>query len=346
MWVADRSSMPRITTPSAVVDTDPTQTVVLRERFIKQLRGRWQTLRGDIRDTIDHHDALRLSDGSVDPGTATFSSRTGTGTGAGSQGRTRSRGSNQTWPFDEPTEMYRPADFAPDDDADRLEKLRQWLQYVLVERVVSPVSGAERKDGDHYTGSHIRQAFLQGVKRAGAELRHQRYDTDELDALSVLRNRNYRRRLRQLWVDMYSDLVDISQDALRAASKTASSLLRQSVSRRFFANEIIREIRDVGEKQTVSLAHSRSIEAANQAALIRYNTASVSRVGLLIEDPEGEERPFTTPWVTPETTSDDSPAMSDTSIFEETSHPIEALLDGDVLLPPYRQASRAFIRPL
>lgn len=325
--------MPRVTTPSAIVETDPTQTVVLRERFIKQINGRWQTLRGDIRDTIDHNDALRLSDGEVDPGEVTYSP------GSGTQAR--------TWPFDEPTEMYRPADFAPEDDADRLEKLRGWLKYILAERVVSPTSEDERKAGNHYTGDPIRQAFLKGFKRAGAELRKQRYDTTDRDVLDVLQDRTYRRHLRQLWVDTYTDLVGASQDTLRAISETASSILRQTVSRRFFANEVIREVREVGESHTFALAHARAIEAANRAAVTRYAESGVDRVGLMVEEPEEDLPPFTYPWIAPEAhkageriPKDERPA------FEDTTHPIDVLQDGTVELPPYWEGSRAFVRPL
>jgi hypothetical protein len=180
MSTADTQSSQSLTTAR-----DPTQTTAIRQSFGGDARSRWRTVRGVIRDSIEHNDALRLS------------------------GDTRV-GALPMVTFDRSAKRPKTTalDLGTDDDAERIARLRSWLGTVIDTHVVEPVADDRAFAGAHWSSEYVSRAFAAGIARAGSILRQAGYtpvDTDSSPS-TLVTTEPYRSALRRRRYLTYDDI--------------------------------------------------------------------------------------------------------------------------------------------
>lgn len=280
-----------------VAATDPTKTQTLRSEFISDFRGRWRTIRGDLRETIQTNDAFQLRPSA-----------------AHSFGGTANA-----------TATHRPYSFGVTEPARKRAAFREWFEFITRDAVLEPANMTAVLDGHHWTNEYVQRAAARGIIRATVEARKAGYEAPASTDLSVsdlLKRKPYQNILREEREGAYADVQNAVERTRTEVNRTFRDRLGTAPTPQELADELTERVAHSqhGETQTTQIANSVVVRTVNRAALVRYLNLGVETVGA---------RPETVP----ETSSH---ALADSDSDADSESRENALEDeGDEALDPY-----------
>jgi len=225
---------------------DPTDTERFRERFLSEVRQRFRTLRGALRQLLGYEaDAFEIaSDGGIPE--------------EGPDGA---------------EDIFR---FPTTDQ--KLRAFRQWLTEYTREEVLEPIPPQEIKAGEHWTGSLIRAAFVRGYEQAGERLQNEGLDTGDPDGSVVFNLPAPRRQLRELYTRAFRQLRGITADMGRDISRELAEGLDAGLNPREIADKITESVRTIQKTRAEVLARTEIINSYTTATIRRYEQSGVESV--------------------------------------------------------------------
>lgn len=263
---------------SSSASTDPTRTQTLRRRFLQRFNSRFQSVRGDLRETIEANDALRLAGDA--PGTPAPPN---------------------------PTGQLRPSDFGVATDAQRLAAVDEWFRTVLDRRVLEPQSTEAVMQGRHWSSDFINEAAARGVARATVAARQAGYEapsTSEQAPSDVLSGERYQQALRDERLRVYQDIRKATNDTHADVLRTLGQLLAGGVALREVASGLTKRVDAVGQTAGMRISMSATVRTVNRLSLERYDDLGVEEVGAQVEtvpddgDGEGDQSDDEVEWRT------------------------------------------------
>ena len=220
-------------------ETDPTHTLEVRQNFLREIRSRFNTVRGLIRQTVGYeNDAFNLS-------------------------------TNQ-----EPTERY---DFPTDKEKTDafINDLRTWIR----EEILEPVSFVDKREGNHWTSRFVLAAYLQGHNQAVGLLQQEGVSITPKDANELLRRPTDLNALRDLYTRTYENLNDITEDMADEIRTELTRGFAEGENPRKIADRLTKKVRDIQHTRAETLARTEVINSHAQSQLNTYESVGVDVVG-------------------------------------------------------------------
>jgi SPP1 gp7 family putative phage head morphogenesis protein len=218
---------------------DPTHTRGLRERFLRDVRQRFQAVRGALRRVAGYErDRFNLRE-------------------------------NASLATDEDIERFAT-------DAGKTRAFTDWLQGRLRDGILEPVSRRALRDGEHWTATYIRAAYVSGWEQARERLENAGITTSDVE--DVFQLGVPRAQLKRLYTRTYENLQSVTADAAPQVRDTLTKGLAEGVNPRELARRLTKEVRTLQRTRAEVLARTEVINSYSEATLDRYERAGQSGV--------------------------------------------------------------------
>jgi len=218
---------------------DPTNTEDLRERFLREIRRRFRRLRGRIREAAGYEDDV--------------------------------------------FHLAQDARLADADDVERFPtdggKTRAfiaWLREKLDDDVLEPATRREVRDGEHWSATYIRAAYVKGWEQARERLQNAGVATEAVD--DVFRLGVPTEQLRRLYTRTYENLESVTSAAAPAVRETLTEGLAEGVNPKEMARRLTETVRGLQRTRAEVLARTEVINSYAEATLDRYDRVGVDGV--------------------------------------------------------------------
>lgn len=232
----------------AHLQEDPTNTEGIRQNFLNAVRRRFRALRGHIRRLVGYeHDAFEIA------------------TDGGS---------------DIPDDIPDGADdiFRFPTTEGKLAAFRDWIDDWSRDNILQPVSGQELSDGQHWTATFVRAAYVRGYEQAGERLQNAGLDTGDPDGSVVFNLPTPRRQLRELYTRSFRNLQGITADMGKKISQALAEDIDKGLNPRETARRITKEVRGIQRTRAEVLARTETINSYTTATIRRYEQSGVESV--------------------------------------------------------------------
>lgn len=177
--------------------------------------------------------------------------------------------------------------------ARQTSEFRSWLDQEIRSTVVEEMPPGGVINGNHYSGTPIREGVLHGailgtahLKRAGADVESLSYN----EAERLIQRPHFQRALEREYQDTYDDIFDIAQSAHTDASRNYRDAAAAGVGlSTLYTGRIQSEdgvndrLRKAGKSETTNTAHYHIASAVNAGAAHRYYEAGVEELGTIVE---------------------------------------------------------------
>jgi len=221
---------------------DPTNTAQLRRSFVKEVRRRFGTVRGNIRELVGYErDAFGLR-----------------------QDAALADASDVEQFASRPT---------------KVRKFAQWLREQFRDNVLEPVSRREVKNGEHWTASYIRAAANRGWKNGAGRLQSEGVAVATDGVEDVFNAPIARRQLRKLYTRAYENLQSVTREAAPQVRDILTKGLAEGKNPRELARVLTKEVRTIQHTRAETLARSEIIHSHAEETLTRYEQAGETVVG-------------------------------------------------------------------
>jgi SPP1 gp7 family putative phage head morphogenesis protein len=218
---------------------DPTNTQGLRERFIREFRRRFRRLRGRIREAVGYEDDV--------------------------------------------LHLAQDARLADADDVERFPtdggKIRafiKWLREKLDEDVLEPATRREVRNGEHWSSTYIRAAYVSGWEQARERLQNEGVSTETVE--DVFRLGVPQRQLRRLYTRAYEQTETVTSATAPVVRETLTVGLAEGVNPREMARRLTDAVESIERTRANALARTEIINSYSEATLDRYDRAGVEGV--------------------------------------------------------------------
>jgi SPP1 gp7 family putative phage head morphogenesis protein len=215
---------------------DPTNTEGLRRRFLRAMRRRFRALRGQVREAAGYDDDV--------------------------------------------FHLAQDARLADADDVERFPtnagKTRAfiaWLREKLRTEVLEALPRRAVQNGEHWTATFIRAAYVAGWEQARARLRNEGVAVDEVE--NVLRLGVPQEQLRRLYTRTYENLASVTGEAAPVVRDVLTQGLAEGVNPREMARRLTKEVRTIQRTRAEVLARTEIINSYAEATLDRYDRAGI-----------------------------------------------------------------------
>jgi SPP1 gp7 family putative phage head morphogenesis protein len=215
---------------------DPTNTQDLRERFLREIRRRFKRLRGRIRAAAGYEDDV--------------------------------------------FHLAQDARLADADDVERFPtdggKIRaflKWLRERLDGDVLEPSTRREVRNGEHWSATYIRAAYVKGWEQARERLQNAGVATESVD--DVFRLGVPTEQLRRLYTRTYENLESVTSAAAPVVRETLTEGLAEGVNPKEMARRLTETVRGLERTRAEVLARTEVINSYAEATLDRYERAGV-----------------------------------------------------------------------
>jgi len=218
---------------------DPTHTQALRERFLRDVRQRFQAVRGAIRQVAGYErDRFNLRQ-------------------------------NASLASDEDIERF-------PSDAGKTRAFTEWLRERLRDGILEPVSRRALRDGEHWTATYVRAAYVSGWEQARERLQNAGVAADEVE--DVFRLGVPQEQLERLYTRAFENLQSVTEDAAPQVRDVLTDGLDEGVNPREMARRLTKEVRTLQRTRAEVLARTEVINSYSEATLDRYERAGQSGV--------------------------------------------------------------------
>jgi SPP1 gp7 family putative phage head morphogenesis protein len=215
---------------------DPTNTEGLRRRFLRAVRRRFRDLRGQVREAAGYEDDV--------------------------------------------FHLTQDSRLADADDVERFPtnegKTRAfiaWLREKLRTEVLETLPRKAVEDGEHWTATFIRAAYVQGWEQARARLRTEGVAVEAAE--DVLRLGVPKRQLRRLYARTYENLQSVTDETAPVVRDVLTQGLAEGVNPREMARRLTDEVRTMLRTRAEVLARTEIINSYATATLDRYERAGI-----------------------------------------------------------------------
>jgi len=218
------------------LSTDPTNTKGIRERFLRDVRERFRTLRGLIREVVGYdEDRLHLGD----------------------DARLADADDIERFPTDE----------------GKTRAFVRWLAERLGVEVLERTDRRDIREGEHWTATYIRAAYRRGWENGRERLENAGVGTEPVEAVFELGVPQS--QLRDLYTRTYEALESVTEDTAPAVRDALTKGLAEGVNPREMARRLTKEVRTIQRTQAEVLARTEVINSYAEATLDRYDRAGV-----------------------------------------------------------------------
>lgn len=230
---------------------DPSHTAQIRERFRRDVAGRFRDVRGSVRSWTGYdQDVFGLKS---------------------EQSRTRTRTRTETRAA-RPQDVYR-----FDTDRGKIRAFLSWLREKFRADILDPVDLRGVRRGEHWTASYVRAAYGRAWENARGRLRNEGIDVGErVDVVFDLPVP--KRQLRKLYTRTYRNLESVSSKAAPTVRGELTRGLAEGWHPRKMARRLTTELRDLQRNRAETLARTEVINSYTEATLDRYERAGIDAV--------------------------------------------------------------------
>jgi SPP1 gp7 family putative phage head morphogenesis protein len=218
---------------------DPTNTVGIRQQFLREVRQLFETFRGRIRRLVGYEeDRFNL---------------------------------RQNGRLAEPEDIER---FPTDEQKVRVftEWLRDWLRQNVLQAI--PRGGVI--NGEHWTAQYIRSSYRQGWEDTTERLEEAGVPVAVVE--DIFAQGVPKQQLADLYTRTYDNLESVTTDAVPVVRKMLSAGLAEGVNPREMARRLTNEIETLQKTQAEVLARTEVINSYSTASLSRFDRAGQSEV--------------------------------------------------------------------
>jgi len=211
---------------------DPTNTQDLRERFLREIRRRFRRLRGRIREAAGYEDdVFHLAD----------------------DARLADADDVERFPT----------------DGGKIRAFLEWLRENLDADVLEPATRREVRNGEHWSSTYIRAAYVSGWEQARERLQNAGVATEEVE--DVFRLGVPTEQLRRLYTRTYENLESVTSAAAPVVRETLTEGLAKGENPRKIARRLTDEIETIQKTRAEVLARTEIINSYSTATLDRYD---------------------------------------------------------------------------
>lgn len=215
---------------------DPTNTEDLRERFLREIRRRFRRLRGRIREAAGYEDdVFHLAD----------------------DARLADADDVERFPT----------------DGGKIRAFLEWLRENLDAGVLEPATRREVRNGEHWSATYIRAAYVKGWEQARERLQNEGVATDEAE--NVLQLGVPTEQLRRLFARAYENLESVTSAAAPVVRETLTEGLAEGVNPKEMARRLTETVRGLERTRAETLARTEVINSYAEATLDRYERAGI-----------------------------------------------------------------------
>jgi len=215
---------------------DPTNTEALRQRLLREFRRRFERVRGLVREAVGYEDdVLHLAQDS------------------------RLADADDVERF--PT------------DGGKTRAFLKWLREKLDAEVLEPAVRREVENGEHWTATYIRAAYVQGWEQARERLQNAGVSTENVD--DVLRLGVPTEQLRRLYTRTYEATETVTSEAAPVVRDVLTTGLAEGINPKEMARRLTKELRTVQRTRAEVLARTEVINSYSEATLDRYERAGI-----------------------------------------------------------------------
>lgn len=219
---------------------DPTNTRDIRDAFIRAVRRRWRLIRGVVRRAVGYErDALGLS-------------------------------TNERITLPEPYDLPQSDDKALVDQFTR--DLRGWLE----DNVLETTQFGTIRQGQHWTGQFVRDAYKRGWSNAEGRLMQQGVSLVATPDEAIGNLGVPREQLRRLYTRAFENLRDITDDTAQTIRRELTKGLAAGENPRRMADRLSKELDKIQKQRLETLARSEVINSYGDAALDSFENNNVS----------------------------------------------------------------------
>jgi len=215
---------------------DPTNTEGLRRRFLRAMRRRFRALRGQVREAAGYDDDV--------------------------------------------FHLAQDSRLADADDVERFPtnagKTRAfiaWLREKLRTNVLETLPRKAVQNGEHWSATFVRAAYIKGWEQARARLRNEGVAVDEVE--DVLRLGVPQEQLRRLYTRTYENLASVTEEAAPVVRDVLTQGRAEGVNPREMARRLTDEVRTIQRTRAEVLARTEVINSYAEATLDRYDRAGI-----------------------------------------------------------------------
>lgn len=221
---------------------DPTNTAQIRREFIKEIRRRFKTVRGNVRELVGYErDAFNLT-----------------------QDATLVDASDVEQFASERT---------------KIRKFTQWLREQFKQNILEPVPKRKVQNGEHWTATYIRAAANRGWSNGSGRLQSQGIPAAAKSVESVLNVPAARRQLQELYTRTFENLASITEESAPQVRDVLTEGLAAGKNPKDLAATLTKEVRGIQRIRAETLARSEIINSHTQQTLTRYEQAGETIVG-------------------------------------------------------------------
>jgi SPP1 gp7 family putative phage head morphogenesis protein len=218
---------------------DPTNTVGIRQQFLREVRQLFRSFRGRIRRLVGYdEDRFNL---------------------------------RQNSQLAEPEDIER---FPTDQQ--KIRVFAEWLRDWLSENILQAIPREAVVAGDHWTAEYIRSAYRRGWEDTTERLQNAGVPAEEVGDIFALGVP--KQQLAQLFARTYDNLASVTTDAVPLVRKMLSTGLAEGVNPREMARRLTNEIETLQKTQAEVLARTEIINSYSTASLDRYDRSKTDGV--------------------------------------------------------------------
>jgi SPP1 gp7 family putative phage head morphogenesis protein len=247
---------------------DPSQTTTIQRKYAQKLRGRFATIRAEIRRGVAERDVLAIAD---DDGEGTSLSDILAAGDAPDEVRERFVDLLADQQCDAARDLVEQLadDFDADDlvardfEFDRLsrkhEAFMEWLRGQQEAGVLDIISREEN--------TYVRSAYERGIKNANGWMEE---DPIDADVATAIRRPIHRDRLALLYERNFEALQGITQEVSRQISRELAGGLAEGVHPDEMARRLTSRVDAIGRTRATTLARTEVMYSHNEATISQY----------------------------------------------------------------------------
>lgn len=170
------------------------------------------------------------------------------------------------------------------------DEFRAFIDRRIEESLYEPVRPSRVRQGFHWTGPYVRDAYKAGLDRAETQLTNLEYTDDEASAATAIHADDHQAALRDEYIAVFHDTETAYWDTVTAATRAFRDDWEQSDAS---VSETIADVNErveaIGRNNSESAVENRIIETYNEALLTSFERADIDVVGVIPESVDEDE---------------------------------------------------------